>query len=567
MLLKYGADPHAVDASGQTSLLELAYIENTAHSFPGMFLKAVVHAAGWQRDPAAIIEIRNLLEAQGCTLDIDDKGLTAAGRKTYFDNAKTTDIVWTVQSEMAQIYLKAFRIFIEDYIHTTNPYAIIQHIVTTMLNSAANLLIWAMKREGKAIRDDELPEGWAEFFHTSFENDDFKGLAEYFKEEDIPVVRVELNKLAVKVCIWLAEHEAALAAMDLVHVLVEVVASGMIPDWIERGIPAAKWLFTTIFRDKKLTFIDHVRLKMNSTILWQLARKGQLLDKSHKVISQLGLAPLIDDLIKAVAKQALDNVPKMSSSILTDLVLPTRFPQATTFITTKSRYGRLERLTQTLLQLFALLLPWLLLIPFTYRDYRALRYGNLNIIHFVSQWAFGSRLAFFDEKIRFNRLMLHRVRIAWELICFRVTCGFEVEEPVVLVCQERVKQASTVEKLEAMKTWALFPVWWIPFREEDGWDRPAPCYPAMGEVMRAWKEERLGMAEAWRDGWWEVGVSQTEPGGGVEGKKRWERVDVKVPSWSDYTEASTKIKVSASLELVLCSTLVMLDLRLILSRL
>ena len=92
-----------------------------------------------------------------------------------------------------------------------------------------------------------------------------------------------------------------------------------------------------------------------------------------------------------------------------------------------------------------------------------------------------------------------------------------------------------------MKTGSWFPVWWIPFRGRT--DEPVPCYQAMGEVMKAWKEERLSGPEEWSNGWWEVDENQAEHEGAGRRDQRWKRVDVKMPLWSEYTKVSRKIKV------------------------
>jgi ankyrin repeat protein len=545
LLLELGADPGSRDVNGQTAyvkLLTVTLAQGTGYIAPIQGLMALVNK-----------KLLNLADANKVLALLEDIGGNASAvEDEYFTKEEVEKVHSDLKSaprlgqvcnpiQIANAYFQISR-----YLDSNSP--CVSNLRTLngrhlLIKFASSLATWAANRKEGLVPLDSLPEGWSEFFDEA--NREMEGLlTSWMKKDEIPQLTKLVRDTTVSACEWVTSKEGPPGPQILVlvaRIIHECIKTGA-ADVLEEHLASVLFIAWKTFQaDFHASWRTKIFVLQRLRRIWRAINEGEVLDLLYDLAELLEIHEALDNLDDYTPFQPLRPGPQTPSWALDNLSLTQKYPKATVFVTTQQFLPPHTRIALFFTQLAIFVLPFLLFIVATALNGFSMRYNNSFIViatHLV-ETVFPSGWVFLDGKGRPHPNILRGLQAAWELILFRARHWFwyslVAQEPLILSINSKPANAVDIPSLlDCMKKNRLFPIYWLSLKPEDV-ATPVPCYAAMGEIMKKWKNGDLPR-NAWGDGWWEL---REEDG------HEWKRINVtERPTWGDYSDASKKIKVS-----------------------
>ena len=540
LLLELGADPGSRDINGQTAYVKLltwTLSQNSAQIAPLQGLMALVKMKQISLEDANKV-LALLEEIGGDASALEDDHYSKQEVEKMHSNMRSGPVLGKVYNS---IKIANAQTQISSYMDSSRPYvsklrSINDDYVLVML--AQNLTTWASSRKEGLIPLDSLPEGWTEFFEEA--NQEMNGLlTSWIQEDEIPELTKLLKDNTISACEWVVHKNGPLILLLVARIVQEFTITGAADD-LEEDLTSILTTAWKVYQENfHISWQTKVFALQRLKRIWRAVNKGEILDLFYKLAVLLNFDQNFNSLNDYTFFQPLRTGPQTPSWALDSLSLSKRYPDATIFITTKHFLLPYTRIILFIIQLAIFLLPSLLFVLLPHLKLSSMRYNSslLIIATYLIDTIFPADWVLIDNTHRAHPNIPRGFQAAWELIVFRARHGFGdlAEEPLILsISSKPIIGVDIPARLDSMRKNANLPIYWLSLKPEDV-ATPIPCYAAMGEVMTKWKNGGLPR-NAWGDGWWELGA---DAGAG------WKRINVtERPTWSDYSKASTEIKVS-----------------------
>ena len=540
LLLELGADPGSRDINGQTAYVKLltwTISQNNAQIAPFQGLMALVKLKQFSLEDANKV-LALLEEIGGDASALEDDSYSKEEVEKIHSNVRSGPFLGKLYNP---IQIANAQMQISSYMDSSRPYvsklmSINDNYILVML--AQSLTTWVSSRKEGLIPLDSLPEGWTEFFKEA--NQEMNGLlTSWMQEDEIPELTKLLKDNTISGCEWVVNKKGPLILLLVSRIIQEFTITGAADDLEEDLTSVLTTAWKVYQEDFHISWQTKVFALQRLKRIWRAINKGEILDLFYKLAVLLNFDQSFNGLSDYTFFQPLRTGPQTPSWALDNLSLSKRYPEATIFITTKHFLLPYTRIVLFIIQLAIFLLPSLLFVLLTILEWSSMRYNSSFsiIVTYLIDKIFRADWVFADNTHRLHPNILRGFQAAWELIVFRARHGFGdlAEEPLILsISSKPTIRVDIPARLDSMRKNANFPIYWLSLNPEDV-ATPVPCYAAMGEVMTKWKNGRLPR-NAWGDGWWELGA---------DGGAGWKRINVtERPTWSDYSKASTEIKVS-----------------------
>ena len=539
-LLELGADPGSRDINGQTAygrLLSWTLLQSNPQIAPVRGLMALGKMKKFSlKDANKVLAL--LEEIGGDASAQDDYSFSKEEVEKIHSNMRSGPLL----SELYDpIKIAKAQIQVLSYMYSGRPYvsklvSINDNDVLVML--AQSLTTWVSSRKEGLIPLDSLPQGWTEFFEEA--DQEMNGIfTSRIQEDEIPEITKLLKDNTISACEWIVNKNGSLILLLVSRIFQEFTRTGAADDLEEdlTSILTTAWKFYQ--EDFRISWQTKVFALQRLKRIWRAINKGETLDLFYKLAVLLNFDQSLNSLNDYTFFQPLRTGPQTPSWALDNISLSKRYPEATIFITTKHSLLPYSRMVLFIIQLAIFLLPSLLFVLLTVLEWSSMRCNSSFLIMatYLIDKIFPADWVIIENTQRLHPNILRGFQAAWELIVFRARHGFGdlAEEPLILsISSKPTIRVDVPARLDSMRKNANFPIYWLSLSPEDV-ATPVPCYAAMGEVMTKWKNGGLPR-NAWGDGWWELGA---------DGGAGWKRINVtERPTWSDYSKASSEIKVS-----------------------
>jgi len=536
LLLDHGADPCARDVEGRTPYCLVKTAMSIDGSAPWAQMEATTllfQKQGSNKEDGK--RIMDLFEQiGGAAIDVGD--FTFSKEEVEAIHADFSSLPRFGGNYNPLTVFNA-RIQLMYYLQSRSPYLTMltsyemEELPLVLSNSLSD---WKYKRENGLVSDKELPEHWESFLQEA--NREMGNLFTNFMENNDAeeIVRI-LKELLVAICEWIVDHNGIQVLPQIARIYQECVRTGADLEIEENvgiiwemlmGRYANNFQFSVY---QKRTMI----LLQSAKQIWRAITRGEILDLLHELAVITNTESYIDNMISYCQIPLLRQGPQTPPEALENLSLYRKYPEATVFITTTSHLLPYTRISLFFLQLFIFLWPSFFFVTLCI-DCRNLAYGRaFRSPCFTLLWSHlvPDTWGLFGKAFVLHPNIWRGIRAAKELILFTLWHWFPLQHPVILSTITDDPTTGLSPRLDCMKKDALYPIYWLPL-DHDGLTCPVPCYSAIGELMRKWKNGQLPR-NAWGDGWWEVD----------DGK--WKRQDINMcPNWTAFTKASKDIKVN-----------------------
>ena len=539
-LLELGADPCSRDINGQTAYAKLLYwtlSQKTAQIVPIQGLMTLLSRKHFDLEDANR-KLALLKEIGGNAIALEDDSFSKEEVEKIHSNLKSAP---RLGKAFDPIPIAIAQLQILCYIYSDKPcisklMSIVE--VNPLSVLAQSLATWVAKRTEGLIPLESLPEGWTEFFEEA--DRELGGLfTSRMQEDEIPEITKLVKATTISACEWVANKNGPMVLTLVARIVDQFIDSGAADD-LEADLIS---VLTTAWRIYQEEFQAPWSTKRSALRrlrrIWRVINKGETLDLLYDLAVLVNFDQSLDNVADYTHYQCLRTGPQSPSWALDELSLAKTYPEATIFITTKHSLWVYTRVALFFAQIAVYLLPFLLFaLSITLRG-RGLRYdsSSIAVASYLVDKLFPAGWVCIDRSYRPHPNILRGLQAAWELVGFRAWHGFcyLAEEPLILsISSKPANRIDIPSRLASMHKTALVPIYWLFLKPEDV-ATPVPCYAAMGGIMKKLKKGEFPR-HAWGDGWWEL----REDGG-----HSWKRVNVtERPTWSDYTKASRKIKVS-----------------------
>jgi hypothetical protein len=503
ILLDYGADPSARDIAGQTPLLALKWDLSwmgTFHLLPLLVqaLRSLATKKPFDEDQA--LAIQNLLEERGSReQDMVDDIYGRNEIENMMSDFSSEPRIGEFIVELINNYESSpFRA----YLDTDSPFlrrlsSIENDDVLRELGQA--LLVWADKRKRKLIPQDELPDGWSDFFED-FNRRTNGSLTEKMQDDQIPEITKIFKDLAVSVCEWAVSNEVPEILEHITILLHESIRTGAFAEILTHGIAAAAIVSGLVQHPERFSFLTKLLLCQRLRRIWKAIKKGEQLDLLHKVVAKHGMGDTFDHLSEFLVLDGLRPGPNPPASLLEALSLPKRYPGSAVFVTSTRQCAMYIRHSLAIIQFIVFLCPPAFMLVVLYFQFQfIICYNTIRVclaFHFLSN--IPNTWAICDENFRLHPNISRGARAAWELLRFRLRHGCPAQEPLIISFRaDDQRHVDMPARMESMQKMALYPIYWLSLRRDDV-AVPVPCYSAMRILMTSWKRGRLPR-KAWGD--------------------------------------------------------------------
>ena len=540
LLLELGTDPGSRDINGQTAyvkLLTLTLSQNTAQIVPLQGLMALFNRKQFSLEDANKV-LALLEEIGGDASALGDDSFSKEEVEKIHSNLKSGPRLGKVYNP---IRITNAQFQISRYLDSDSPcISKVTSIIEMypLITLAQSLATWAANRKEGLIPLDSLPEGWTEFFEEA--DREMNGLlTSWMQESQIPELTKLVKDTTISACEWVVNKNGPLISLLVTRIIHEFIKTGAAND-LEENLTS---ILTTAWRiyqeDFHVSWSTQVFALQRLKRIWRAISKGEILDLFYDLAVLVNFDQSLDNVDDYTLCQPLRTGPQTPSWALDNLSLAKRYPEARIFITTTHFLPPYTRVALFFTQLVIFFLPFLLFALSITLAGRNMRYDSSFIViaTYLVNKLFPAGWVSIDRNYRPHPNILRGLQAAWELVVFRAWHWFwyQVEEPLILsISSKPANRVDIPSRLDSMHKNALFPIYWLSLKPGDI-ATPVPCYAAMGEMMTKWKNGGLPR-KAWGDGWWELREDDGH---------EWKRVNVtERPTWSDYSKASSEIKVS-----------------------
>jgi ankyrin repeat protein len=543
-LLDKGVDPRTRCVTGQTAYTRLRSASNMGSSGPGLLMQTPMMAI-LQKVPTSeeVEQVLQLIkEAAGpdgmaaddysfSTQEVEDMQKNFASyepiTKQYFESGRFQERMNLLLGIM------------DDPSRPTAYWLFRLDNVTVLEILKKNLEKWYTRRKQGLIAKDVLPDGWANFFTEPEKNSSDEFWKALIKEEDIPAFAEFTKTSAISLAERFMDNNGSLILEKLIPAVEEMTHT--------RAIDLLFDSFSIIFQRAVLIYMKHFQFTLIDKIvvyqrvkqMWRALAQYEVLDRLHDVAVALGIDGSINEFARGMLVEDIDVDLATPPDAIKTLRLAQRYPDTTIFITSKNVDLASKRLVLSVYQLVFLLLPAFALVFTLYIEFLCLRASSLWVFLLARIWY--NRLlpedwVMIDHTGHLHPNIFRGIFAALELIWFRIRCPWidiKVGEPLILALRPGAMRVGVPMRLQHMRKDTQWPVYRLSLRRHAECEEPVPCFAAMGDAYRKWRNGDLPR-KAWCDGWWE--------------KRRdgeWERVNANgKPTWTEYTEATKEIKAS-----------------------
>jgi hypothetical protein len=397
---------------------------------------------------------------------------------------------------------------------------------------------WYTRRKQGLIAKDVLPDGWANFFIEPEKNSPDGFWKELIKEEDIPAFAEFMKTSAISLAERFMDNNGSLILEKMIPAVEEMTQTQAFDIIFDSLDIISQRAILVFMKNLQFGFIDKIVVYQRMKRMWRALAQYEVLDRLHDLAVALEIDGSINEFARGMLVEDVDvNLATPPDAIKT-LRLAQRYPDTTIFITSKTVDLPPKRLVLSAYQLVLLLVPAFALVLTLYIEFLCLRASSLWFFLLARMWY--DRLLpedwiMIDHNGHLHPNITRGIFAALELIWFRIKCPWidiKVGEPLILALRPGAMQVDVPMRLQHMRKETQWPLYRLSLRRHAECEEPIPCFAAMGDAYRKWRNGGLPR-KAWCDGWWE------------QRNGEWERVNANgKPTWTEYTEATEEIKVS-----------------------